>query len=84
MPSDPNRAIRVDDELWAQALERTRANGDNVSAVARAALRAYIAADQAGDPDDRDPAVIVAGIEGRAIVRAGLADVRAYIGETTP
>ena len=82
MPRATNRAIRVPDDLWAAALERTRANGDTVSEVARAAMRAYIAADQAGDPDDRDPAVIVAGIEGRAIVRAGLADVRAYIGET--
>jgi hypothetical protein len=72
-----NRAIRVDDQLWEATLERARANGDTVSAVVRAAMRAYIA-----PPESQTADVIVAGIEGRAIVRTGLADVRAWSGHT--
>jgi len=32
-------------------------------------------------PETQAPDVIVAGIEGRAIVRAGLADIRRWLGE---
>jgi len=35
--------INVDDDLWEQARERARANGDSLSAIIRAALTAYAA-----------------------------------------
>jgi len=38
----PKRGIRIDDELWNKAQEIATAHGDNLSAIIRAALEAYI------------------------------------------
>jgi predicted DNA-binding protein len=42
MSKTPLRAIRVDDELWEAAQAKAKERGDNLSAVIRDALRAYI------------------------------------------
>ena len=73
-----SRAIRISDDLWTSSLAATRANGDTVSRVVRAALERYV---DEPEPETLTPDTIVAGIEGRAIVRAGLADVRAWTGD---
>lgn len=38
----PGRSIRVEDELWQQALEAARWRGDKVSTVIRRSLTAYV------------------------------------------
>jgi hypothetical protein len=43
MASTPLQNVRATDELWTAARDRAVRNGSNVSAVVRAALRAYIA-----------------------------------------
>jgi predicted transcriptional regulator len=42
MGKTPLRAVRVDPELWEKARTIAAANGDNLSAVIRDALRVYI------------------------------------------
>lgn len=41
-----NRAIRVDDGLWAAAQAAAKANGENVSVVIRRALVQYVKENQ--------------------------------------
>lgn len=42
MSKTPLRAVRVDPEIWEKARTIAAANGDNLSAIIRDALRAYI------------------------------------------
>ena len=42
MSKTPLRAVRVDPELWEKARAVASENGENLSAVIRDALRAYI------------------------------------------
>jgi len=42
MSRTPLRAVRVDPELWEKARTVANKNGDNLSAIIRDALRAYI------------------------------------------
>jgi len=42
MSKTPLRAVRVDPELWEKARTVAAANNENLSAVIRDALRAYI------------------------------------------
>jgi metal-responsive CopG/Arc/MetJ family transcriptional regulator len=46
MSKTPLRAIRIDDELWEAAQAKAAQDGDNLSAVIRDALRAYIQEDE--------------------------------------
>jgi negative regulator of replication initiation len=52
------RTVRIDDDLWAQVQDVTKAQGESVADVFRRALRAYVA-----DPNAFDAAI--------AQVRAG-------------
>lgn len=45
-PRTPIRTVRVDDELWAAALEAAARNGETVSEVVRRALVAYVRKDR--------------------------------------
>lgn len=42
MSKTPLRSIRVDEDLWNQAQAAAKDRGDNLSAIIREALRAYI------------------------------------------
>lgn len=42
MSKTPLRSIRVDEDLWNQAQSAAKDRGDNLSAIIRDALRAYI------------------------------------------
>jgi len=42
MSKTPLRAVRVDPELWEKARAVAATKGDNLSAIIRDALRAYI------------------------------------------
>lgn len=42
MATTTNRAIRIDDDLWAKASAAAKANGENVSVVIRRALIQYV------------------------------------------
>ena len=42
-PKTPNRAIRVDDDLWRAAQLKAGERGESVSEVIRRALRRYVA-----------------------------------------
>jgi len=42
MSKTPLRAVRVDPELWEKARAVAEANNENLSAVIRDALRAYV------------------------------------------
>jgi len=42
MSKTPLRAIRIDSELWEAAQATAAANGENLSAIIRDALRVYI------------------------------------------
>lgn len=42
-PKTPLRSIRVEEALWAAALEKADERGESVSEVIRRALRRYVA-----------------------------------------
>ena len=42
-PRTPNRAIRIDDDLWQAAQARAHQKGESVSDAVRRALRRYVA-----------------------------------------
>lgn len=46
MVTATNRAIRIDDELWAKATAAAKANGENVSVVVRRSLIQYVKENQ--------------------------------------
>lgn len=46
MVQTPNRNIRIDDKLWAQATEAAQENRETVSAVIRRALLDYVKENQ--------------------------------------